>query len=237
MTKLVLLRCLAIALFAGTVIAFVNSVLWMHAGFRYEPPMTPAEYQRLSGLTVANVEALLRTRQVRVTRMQALADSISSSFFWKNLAKNSLVPSLGVFLACLGIVFLERRYILNGREAGNSSSVGSGVSGADSPPKEALTERELKDRQDVMDALCAILAFLPWLVNAIYIHAGIAQDIGWQSFINPISLSALLWLFVTYFHYRRTRTRRAAWLFAFFPVAFAVPGLLVYLWFSVTHSK
>jgi hypothetical protein len=111
MTRLLLLRCLIIAMVAGTSIAFVNSVLWMHAGVRYEPPMTAAEYDRLSGLTVANVEALLRTRQVRVTRMQALADSMSSSFFWKNLAKNSLVPSLGVFLACLGIVALERRYV------------------------------------------------------------------------------------------------------------------------------
>jgi hypothetical protein len=100
------------------------------------------------------------------------------------------------------------------------------------------TDAKIKDRQDAMDAVCACLAFLPWLVNAIYIHADIASGPGWQSaFINPISVSALLWLFVTYLHYRRTRTKRAAWLFALFPVAFAAPGLIIYLWFSASYPK
>jgi hypothetical protein len=237
MTKSLLFRSLIIGLLAGVSIAFVNSVLWMRPAIGFDPPLTQAEYRRLSGLTVGQMEALLKAREVRVTRKQVLAESIHGSFFWENLAKNSLVPSLGVFLACLCIGALERRYTRREVEAGNRLNLATTVSEVNTTPQRSLTDAELKDRQDVMDAVCAILAFLPWLVNAICIHLDFAIEMGWQAFVNPISLSALLWLSVTYFHYRRTRTNRSAWLFALFPVAFAAPGLLVYLWISSTHSK
>jgi hypothetical protein len=237
MTKSLLFRSLIIGLLAGASIAFVNSVLWVRPAIGYDPPLTQAEYERLSGLTVAKMEALLKSREVRVTRKQVLAESMRGSFFWKNLAKNSLVPSLGVFLACLCIGVLERRYTRPEIEAANRLSLAAPVRNVNTTPQRILTDAELKDRQDVMDAVCAILAFFPWLVNAICIHADIAIGMGWQAFVNPISLSALLWLSVTYFHYRSTRTNRAAWLFALFPVAFSAPGFFVYLWISSTHSR
>ena len=50
---------------------------------------------------------------------------------------------------------------------------------------------------------------------------------------NFVNLTAFLWLGLTVFHDRRTRTKNAAWLFALFPIAFAEPVLLICLWFSV----
>ena len=78
----------------------VRSIALLHG---YDPPLTQAEYQRLSGLTVAKMEALPKAREVRVTRKQEVAESRLGSFSWKNLAKNRLVPRLRVFLACLRI--------------------------------------------------------------------------------------------------------------------------------------
>jgi hypothetical protein len=78
------------------------------------------------------------------------------------------------------------------------------------------------------------LAFVPCAITAIYIKAGVEIP-SWQAFVNPIDLSALLWLGVTYILYRRTRTKRAAWLFALFPIAFVEPVLLASLWFSSAY--
>jgi hypothetical protein len=88
-----------------------------------------------------------------------------------------------------------------------------------------------KNRHDLTAALCVFLAFVPCLTTAVYIHAEITIS-GWQAFVNPIDLSALLWLAMTYLHYRRTRTKNAAWLFALLPVAFVEPVLLACLWIS-----
>jgi len=54
---------------------------------------------------------------------------------------------------------------------------------------------------------------------------------------NLINLTALFWLGFTVFHYRRTRTKNATWLFALFPIAFAEPVLLFCLWFSTRFSS
>lgn len=85
-----------------------------------------------------------------------------------------------------------------------------------------------------MVVLCAFLAFVPCAITAFYIKADI-EIASWQAFLNPIDLSALLWLGLTYVFYRRTRTRRVAWLFALFPFAFVEPALLACLWFSSTY--
>jgi len=98
----------------------------------------------------------------------------------------------------------------------------------------SVTERETENKQNRMLALCVFLAFVPCAIAAIYIKADI-EIASWQAFVNPIDLSALLWLGVTFFYYRSTRTKRAAWLFALFPIAFAEPVLLACLWFSSSH--
>ena len=98
----------------------------------------------------------------------------------------------------------------------------------------AVSEHETKSKQNWMVVLCAFLAFVPCAITAFYIKADI-EIASWQAFLNPIDLSALLWLGLTYVFYRRTRTRRVAWLFALFPFAFVEPALLACLWFSSTY--
>jgi hypothetical protein len=78
-------------------------------------------------------------------------------------------------------------------------------------------------------------AFLPLLITAWYIHADIELT-EWGMLFNSINLTAFLWLGLTIFYYRRTRTKDAAWLFALFPIAFAEPVLLLCLWASVRFS-
>jgi len=122
MMRQLLLRATIIALLAGPTIALVNSVLWMRPAVRYEPPLTEAEYNRLSDLSVAKMNAILDAREVRMTRTEALVESISASHFWRNLAKNSLVPSLGVFIACIWLGSFERRRAQHHPKTGSTSS-------------------------------------------------------------------------------------------------------------------
>ena len=224
MTRRLLLRILIIAALAGPLIAFVNSILWLRSGVKYQPPITEAESKRLSGLPLADVEALLKAREVRMTRTQVLAESVEYSYFWKNLAENSLVPSLGVFLACVCLGFLEKR-------SGHRMNSGSTSSLTDAQHVGTVVSvSELKDKQTRMVTLCVVLAFVPCIISAIYIQA----DIAFSSLLNPVDLSALLWLGMTCLHFWRTRTRSAALLFALFPIAFVEPALLVFLKFSAT---
>jgi hypothetical protein len=53
--------------------------------------------------------------------------------------------------------------------------------------------------------------------------------------INPINFAAFLWVGMTYLHYRHTKTKGAAWIFALLPVAFAEPFLLLSLYISVKY--
>jgi hypothetical protein len=48
--------------------------------------------------------------------------------------------------------------------------------------------------------------------------------------LNPANVAAYLWLGLTIAYYRRTRSKLGKWLFAFFPVAFAIPVLFGLFW-------
>jgi hypothetical protein len=82
---------------------------------------------------------------------------------------------------------------------------------------------------------CIATAFLPLAITAWGIHTGMELN-QWAMLFNPINAAAFLWLGLAYFHYRRTRTKAAAWIFALFPIAFAEPFLLLSLWISVRFS-
>ena len=232
MTRRLIFSSLVIAMLAGPSIAFMNSVLWLRPGVKYEPPMTEAEFTRLRDLSVRDAEALLKSRAVHMTRTEVLAESVSNSYFWRNLAKNSLVPSLGVFLACLCMGIWDKRRTQRQSEARSTSSPAVDGPGVDLALDTNVREGKPKDRQNLGAVLCVVLAFLPCLITAIYIHAGIEIS----SWFNPVDLSALLWLGVTCIHCWRTRTRNSAWLFALFPIAFTEPVLHACLQISTTYS-
>ena len=90
----------------------------------------------------------------------------------------------------------------------------------------------MEKRPNPVATLCVALAFVPGIIAVVYIHFDIDTS---RVFFNPITLSALFWLIVTSLHYRHTRTRSAAWIFALFPVAFVEPFLLLSLWISVKY--
>lgn len=99
--KRLLLVSLLLALVFGPLIAFADSVASVHPTYRYEPPLSQEEMQQWEQGSVSELKAKLAKREVPYTKTQWLDESIGQRFFWTNLAKRSLLPSLGVFLACL----------------------------------------------------------------------------------------------------------------------------------------
>lgn len=106
--KRLLLTSALLALVFGPLIAFVNPLAWTHVTHRYEPPISKEEMQQWEGGSVSELKAQLAKREVPYTRIQWFADSVGHSLFWVNLAKSSLIPVLGVFLACMCANLLVR---------------------------------------------------------------------------------------------------------------------------------
>lgn len=115
--KAVLLRSLLVALLIGPLTTFVDVVIRTHPHHRYDPPLSEVEVQQLSSGSVAHFRAELEKRQVPFTRRQWLAESVGQHYFWSSLAKSSLVPTLGVFFACVCIGGLERRQLRRNLDA------------------------------------------------------------------------------------------------------------------------
>lgn len=91
----------------------------------------------------------------------------------------------------------------------------------------------MKKAEQLMGILCVVLAFVPFGVAAV----SIAMDVGLSHLkgLLTIDLPAFLWLGLTCLHYRRTRTKRAAWLFALFPIAFVQTVFHACIWISSMH--
>jgi hypothetical protein len=94
-------RSAVVALLIGSFVGFVSYVQSVHGAARYDPPLTEDEGRRLRSLPMDQAEAALATRQKLITRQQWVMESIGYSFFWKSVAGNSLLPILGVFVACV----------------------------------------------------------------------------------------------------------------------------------------
>ena len=108
--KTLLLRSLIIAIILGPLSAFVISAFTFHHARNYDPPFTQDEKKRMDDMTVRESHTLLSTREVKfITYAQWVAESIGTSDFWKFLGKFSLVPTTGIFLACICMGILERR--------------------------------------------------------------------------------------------------------------------------------
>src|SRR5271168_32817 len=94
-------RSAVIALLMGSLIGFVGYVGSVHGATRYDPPITEDEAHRLRELPMDQAEAAVASRRRIITRQQWVRGSIVYSFFWKGVAENSVVPVIGVFVACV----------------------------------------------------------------------------------------------------------------------------------------
>jgi hypothetical protein len=99
--KTLLLRSLLAALLFAPLVSFANSIIWTRVRFRYDPPLTEAEYHQIENRTGKEIEAELKKREVRYTKSQWLSDSVREPYLWTDLAKASIVPAPAIFLACL----------------------------------------------------------------------------------------------------------------------------------------
>ena len=60
-------------------------------------------------LPIAKAEAVLAGRRRMLTRKQWIVESVGYSYFWKDVAKSSIVPFFGVFIGCMVIGALQLR--------------------------------------------------------------------------------------------------------------------------------
>ncbi len=109
--KALLVRSLLVAVLLGPVIDLVSTVTLFRGAMRYEPPLGEAEYHRMGNMTLNEMDAALAKRRIRMTRWDWLRDSVQYSYFWKQVARDSIVPGCGVFLACVWVGWMERRYL------------------------------------------------------------------------------------------------------------------------------
>jgi hypothetical protein len=107
--KKVLAKSLAAAVLMGFLIGFIDYVVSIHGAVRYDPPITEDEYRQFRQLPAAEAQAAFAAREVRLTRARWVMESIDSAWFWWDVAKHSVAPVLGVFVACvcIGVLLLR----------------------------------------------------------------------------------------------------------------------------------
>ena len=115
--KALLLRSLFVAVLVGPAICLVSTVASLQGGTKYDPPVSEAEFHQMGNMTVNDMEAALAKRRIKMTRWDWLRDSVPYSYFWKQVAHDSIVPSLGVFLACTWVGWIEQRHVQRLRTA------------------------------------------------------------------------------------------------------------------------
>ena len=69
--------------------------------------MAEDEWRRLQELPVAKYAEALSARRKLVTRAQWIEDSVGHSYFWKGIVRHSLIPIVGVFIACVVVGKLQ----------------------------------------------------------------------------------------------------------------------------------
>ena len=60
-------------------------------------------------LPIAKAEAGLAARRKTLTRKQWILESVGYSYFWRGVAKSSIVPVFGVFIGCVLIGAFQQR--------------------------------------------------------------------------------------------------------------------------------
>jgi hypothetical protein len=110
--KSLLLKALLAAIVIGPLVTFVVGVARIRTITEYEPGISESEMKAYENRTVAEFEAHLQSRQVRLTRYQSLRELMRHSFYWKGLTQASTAPCIAVFLGCVIVGKSERRYAL-----------------------------------------------------------------------------------------------------------------------------
>ena len=117
-----LLRSLVAALLIGPAIGFISEATSVEKATKYYPPLSTAEIDRMKNLPFGEVEAAVHRRAIPMSRWEWLKDSIRYSYFWRDVAGRSIVPTAGVFLACLWVGWIGTRGALKIRPEGNLQS-------------------------------------------------------------------------------------------------------------------
>ena len=107
--KALLLRSLLVAVLVGPVINLVSTFTLFHRAEKYDPPISEAEFHQMGNMTVNEMDAALAKRRIKMTRWDWLKDSVQCSYFWKQVARDAIVPTCGVFLACTWVGWMEKR--------------------------------------------------------------------------------------------------------------------------------
>jgi hypothetical protein len=107
--KRILLRALLIGIVLAPLTEFAGAALSMRGATEYSPSIGQDEMRRMDKLPFARVQALLASRAVRLTPMQALRIEVRAPFFWKRLAKSSILLFAAIFGGCILMGVLQER--------------------------------------------------------------------------------------------------------------------------------
>ena len=104
-----LLKSLLVAVLIGPMITFVFTVAYSRSAVRYEPGISDVEFKSYDKRTVSDLQAFLKSREVKLTRYQSLRESMGYAYFWKGIARSSLRYCIAVFLGCVIFGTWDRR--------------------------------------------------------------------------------------------------------------------------------
>jgi hypothetical protein len=108
--KALLLRSLLAAVLVGPAINIVSTIMMFHRATKYDPPISEVEFHQMGNMTVNEMDAALAKRRIKLTRWDWLKESVPYSYFWKQVARDAIVPTCGVFLACAWAGWMEKRH-------------------------------------------------------------------------------------------------------------------------------
>lgn len=162
-----LLRSLLVAVLIGPPLTFVSTIASVRPGVKYEPGISQDEFRSYDNRTVSDLQAFLKSREVKFTRYHWLRESVGYAFFWKGIALSSVRSCIGIFLGCVIMGILERRRAIPLR-----------VNDATVPKKRTLKRHWGR-------LLWVAVTNLPVFVFSIYVLKGVYQDDVRNSLGNP----------------------------------------------------
>jgi hypothetical protein len=104
-----LVRSLLVALLVGPLVTFVSTVASTRTTVKYVPGISEDEFRSYDNRSVSELEAFMKSREVKFGRYQWLRESIGYAYFWEQIAWDSIGPCIGIFLGCVVVGTLERR--------------------------------------------------------------------------------------------------------------------------------